>query len=181
MPVAIPKVELFLEVGPAIARLLPKPVWGEQTTWQQWFQQWLSCQFVRLPTACGYELSLSLSDDLTLQRLNARYRQVEAPTDVLAFAALEAANPIPAEVLADEPLYLGDIAISVETAICQARNRGHAIESELVWLASHGLLHLLGWEHPDRDRLQAMLQYQEHLLQISRHAIPNWQRELSEY
>ncbi|MEO0947683.1 MAG: rRNA maturation RNase YbeY [Cyanobacteria bacterium J06641_5] len=163
-----------------MAGLLPAPAWGQEVTWQPWFQQWLSCKTVRLPAACGYELGLRLSDDRALQRLNARYRHIELPTDVLAFAALEA-MPMPAEVLASEPLYLGDIEISVETAMYQAQARGHTVGSELVWLASHGLLHLLGWDHPDRDRLQAMLQCQEHLLRISGHTIPEWQQELSKY
>lgn len=170
-----------MTASPAIAGLLPAPNWSETATWQVWFQQWLSCEIVRLPVACGYELGLRLADDLTLQGLNAQYRQVEAPTDVLAFAALEATTPIPTEVLMREPLYLGDIVISVETAIRQARDRRHTVSSELVWLASHGLLHLLGWDHPDRDRLQVMLQGQERLLQASGHVAPEWQQELSQY
>lgn len=180
MSIAIPEVDVFVEVSPAVVGLLPAPAWAQETLWQPWFQQWLGCELVRLPIACSYELGLRLSNDLALQRSNARYRKIEAPTDVLAFAALEA-MPIPTEILASEPLYLGDIEISVETAARQARDRGHTVSSELVWLASHGLLHLLGWDHPDRDRLQAMLQCQEHLLRISGHKIPEWQQELSKY
>ena len=62
------------------------------------------------------------------------------------------------------PLELGDIVISVETAARQAREHDHPLERELRFLASHGLLHLLGWDHPDEESLAAMLERQERLL-----------------
>ena len=61
-------------------------------------------------------------------------------------------------------LELGDIVVSVPTARRQALEQEHGLERELRWLVSHGLLHLLGWDHPDADSLAAMLQKQEHLL-----------------
>jgi probable rRNA maturation factor len=63
-----------------------------------------------------------------------------------------------------EPLELGDIVISLETAARQAPDHGHPLERELLFLASHGLLHLLGWDHPDDASLAAMLSRQERLL-----------------
>ena len=64
----------------------------------------------------------------------------------------------------DEALELGDIVISLETAARQAPEHGHSLLDELLFLASHGLLHLLGWDHPDEASLTAMLQRQEQLL-----------------
>lgn len=58
----------------------------------------------------------------------------------------------------------GDIVISVPTARAQAKAQGHRLSQELAWLASHGLLHLLGWDHPDELSLQRMLQQQRQLL-----------------
>jgi probable rRNA maturation factor len=66
-----------------------------------------------------------------------------------------------------EPLELGDIVISLETAARQAPEHGHPLERELLFLASHGLLHLLGWDHPDDDSLEAMLARQTALLEAS--------------
>jgi len=63
-----------------------------------------------------------------------------------------------------EPLELGDIVISVETAARQAPEHGNDLGRELLFLASHGLLHLLGWDHPDETSLAAMLQRQQALL-----------------
>jgi probable rRNA maturation factor len=62
-----------------------------------------------------------------------------------------------------EPLELGDIVISLDTAARQAAEHGHSLERELQFLASHGLLHLLGWDHPDEASLAAMLNRQEAL------------------
>jgi probable rRNA maturation factor len=87
---------------------------------------------------------------------------------VLAFAAQEEAPPLPSAPedgeLATEPLELGDIVISLETAARQALEHGHPLERELRFLASHGLLHLLGWDHPDQETLTAMLDRQARLL-----------------
>jgi probable rRNA maturation factor len=63
------------------------------------------------------------------------------------------------------PLELGDIVISLDTAARQAADHGHSLEHELLFLASHGLLHLLGWDHPDEASLDAMLNRQSQLLQ----------------
>ena len=87
-----------------------------------------------------FEVALSLVDDAAIEALNHGYRKKARPTDVLAFAQREG----PAAEL--NPGLLGDIVISVETARRQARRGLHA---ELLHLASHGLCHLLGYDHRD--------------------------------
>ncbi len=125
-----------------------------------WFETWLAQPGLDLPAASNYELSLRLTDDAEIQLLNSQYRQKDQPTDVLAFAALE--NDMP--LIASLPVYLGDIIISVDTANRQALEYQHSLHQELAWLASHGFLHLLGWDHPDEISLENMLQLQEQLL-----------------
>lgn len=136
----------------------------DETTWESWFQTWLDHLHEDLPAAATYELSLRLTNDTEIQSLNAQYRQKDQPTDVLAFAALEVDYP-ELDSDADQPLYLGDLVISVETAQLQAQQQNHSLVQELAWLATHGLLHLLGWDHPDADSLHQMLSQQETLLQ----------------
>jgi probable rRNA maturation factor len=85
-----------------------------------------------------YEVSLRLVGDAQIHALNRGYRRKDRPTDVLAFAQREG----PAGAL--HPGLLGDIVISVDTARRQAR-RG--LYRELLHLASHGLCHLLGYDH----------------------------------
>ncbi len=135
-------------------------------TWEKWFSQWLETLQPELPEAKGYELTLRLVSDRDMQALNAQYRHKNQPTDVLAFAALEVNSPqLPPEIQAAEPLYLGDLVISVETAERQAQQEGHSQTVELAWLTAHGFLHLLGWDHPNEVRLEAMLAQQVVLLQ----------------
>jgi probable rRNA maturation factor len=132
-----------------------------EAKWEEWFEQWLVMMSSDLPEAEGYELSLRFTTDLEIQQLNSQYRHQNLPTDVLAFAALEVDYP---ELPGCVPLYLGDIVISVETADRQAQISAHPLMTELAWLAAHGFLHLLGWDHPDEPTLQQMLQQQDILL-----------------
>ncbi|MEM1367553.1 MAG: rRNA maturation RNase YbeY [Cyanobacteria bacterium P01_H01_bin.15] len=128
--------------------------------WTRWLQGWLLESRDSLPPGRAYELTLRLTSEEVVHSLNAQYRGLDRPTDVLAFAALESGFPLPP----DEDLYLGDIVIAIAVAQRQAEAWGHALEQELVWLAAHGFLHLLGWDHPDEVALNAMLTEQERLL-----------------
>lgn len=147
--------------------------------WHHLLASWLEQLATELPShlrARSYSLGLSLVGDAAIAELNADWREQEGPTDVLAFAAqdedLEPVPPMPHPVDADhdaaggEPLELGDIVISVETAARQATEHDHSLEQELLFLASHGLLHLLGWDHPDEPSLAAMLARQDRLVNV---------------
>lgn len=134
-------------------------------TWEKWFNQWLEMLLDFLPTASSYEIGLRLTDDGEIQQMNHQYRQINQPTDVLAFATIDANLPQSEEIAAAIPLYLGDIVLSVDTAKRQAEVQGHSLSTELAWLAAHGLLHLLGWDHPDDKTLGEMLKQQVLLLQ----------------
>mgnify|MGYP002785140666 CR=1 FL=1 len=133
-------------------------------TWETWFQTWLKTLQPDFSPIHAYELSLRLTGDREIQTLNAQYRNQDKPTDVLAFSALEKDAPQNEEMQNTLPLYLGDIIISLDTAQKQADAQGHSLETELAWLGSHGLLHLLGWDHPDEERLIEMLSQQKALL-----------------
>jgi probable rRNA maturation factor len=130
--------------------------------WASWFQIWLGelSKTTELPPTC--ELSLRLTGDRQIQQYNHQYRGLDQPTDVLAFAATETEITLPPDL--SEPLYLGDIIISLDTALKQAQAQKHPLIVELAWLSSHGLLHLLGWDHPDDQRLQQMLEQQRELI-----------------
>jgi probable rRNA maturation factor len=86
------------------------------------------------------ELSIVLVDDAAIQALNATYRNKNQPTDVLAFSMREG-EAAPRRDL------LGDVVISVETAARQATERGVSVAAEVRTLLTHGILHLLGYDH----------------------------------
>jgi probable rRNA maturation factor len=92
------------------------------------------------------EVALRLTDDATIHALNRDYRKKDRPTDVLAFALREGKGG------ALHPHLLGDLVISVDTARRQARRRG--LSGEILFLAAHGLCHLLGYDHQS-DREEA--------------------------
>ncbi|WP_310428201.1 rRNA maturation RNase YbeY [Chamaesiphon sp. VAR_48_metabat_135_sub] len=147
-----------------IVQDLYQPSTVDETTWDTWFQDWLQTPGLDLPPADGYELSLRLTTDSEIQALNSQFRHQDKPTDVLSFAAMEVDFPEIEDDVADLTLYLGDIIISVDTAVRQALEHGYSLRKELAWLASHGLLHLLGWDHPDEASLLIMLNQQETFL-----------------
>ncbi len=80
----------------------------------------------------------SLVSDASIAEINESYRKIEGPTDVLAFATRE--TPM-AEIM---PEQLGEVIISVETAVRQCNGD---LDAELLTLATHGLCHLLGYDH----------------------------------
>lgn len=133
-------------------------------SWRGWFQTWMESLGKENKIGQDCEISLRLTSDRQIQSLNAKYRSIDKPTDVLAFAATESEIVIPQEM--DEPLYLGDIIISLDTANKQAQMQNHSLVTELAWLSSHGLLHLLGWDHPDEASLEQMLQRQSQLIDL---------------
>lgn len=129
-----------------------------------WLEHMRSAQELSCPglvrRAEEISLGLRFTDDATICELNGTWRQRQEPTDVLSFAALEDAP----DWLDDGSVELGDIVISLDTARRQAQEHQHSLQRELQWLTSHGLLHLLGWDHPDDTSLTAMLACQERLL-----------------
>lgn len=103
------------------------------------------------------EVSLWLTDDAEIQRLNDQYRGVDAPTDVLAFAMREGEDG------ALHPSLLGDVVISVETAQRQAVEGD--LRRELALLTVHGILHLLGYDHQAVEDAAQMEDKQAQILQ----------------
>lgn len=168
-------LELTLQTDLEDALLASAPVQAVlQSPWSSWGECWLAALADNLPPASGYELTLLLTDNAKIQTFNCQFRHQDQPTDVLAFAALEVDLPRSPAVESGEnksprivePLYLGDIVISLERAAQQANERGHDFSLEVIWLFAHGLLHLLGWDHPDETTLTTMLSQQSYLLTL---------------
>ena len=96
-----------------------------------------------------HELSLLLTTDEEIESLNSQYRNKQKPTDVLSFSQLEG------EGGASDSKLLGDVVISVETAIKQAKELGYTLKEELTRLLIHGTLHLLGYDHENVPEAEA--------------------------
>ncbi len=116
-----------------------------------------------LPSA---ELSVLLCDDATIHALNRDYRDMDKPTDVLAFAMREGA------LSALRPEMLGDVVISIDTAARQAASASRSVEDEIAMLLAHGLLHLLGADHRDRTEERRMTARTDALRSVCRSRNP---------
>ena len=113
-------------------------------------------------------LTILVTDDAELQRLNRDYRDEDKPTDVLSF---EDGSMWP-----DGNRYLGDIAISLETAGRQAEQAGNRLDDEMVLLTVHGVLHLLGHDHAEPEEKAMMWEAQKTILQqlgLDNYSMPN--------
>ena len=111
------------------------------------------------------EVDITIVDDEEIHMLNRDYRNVDRPTDVLSFALDEESAEEPELLGGPEEHLLGDIIISAETAFRQAEEFGHGLEREIVYLAVHGLLHLLGYDHMVPEEAVIMEQKQEAALE----------------
>ncbi len=96
------------------------------------------------------ELSVLLTDDVFIRDLNLQHRGKDRSTDVLSFPQLD--DPSSALTGSGAPLpeserLLGDVVISLDTALEQARRRRRTLQSEVCFLLAHGVLHLVGYDH----------------------------------
>jgi probable rRNA maturation factor len=102
------------------------------------------------------EVGIILAGDGYLQQLNRNYRGLDKPTDVLAFGMIEPEN-LPQASREQGEVLVGDVYISLERAREQALEAGHHLHREILILAAHGILHLLGFDHADeagREKMQ---------------------------
>jgi len=99
------------------------------------------------------ELSLVFCDDDTIKDLNNNFRGKNEPTDVLSFPMTQNkfVNFEP------ETILLGDIVISLDTALKQANELKHSLATEITFLLIHGILHLIGFDHINEDERKVML------------------------
>ena len=103
-------------------------------------------------------ITIVLTDDRQLHELNRDYLDIDSPTDVLSFPALET-DPETNEI------YLGDILISIPRAAQQAQAAGHPLEAEVQLLVVHGVLHLLGYDHASDEEKTLMWNEQAKVLE----------------
>ena len=109
----------------------------------------------------SFSLGFQIVSNKEIASMNQKWMQKNCPTDVLSFPIFsdESLNNL-------DQIELGDIFISLEMAIEQSCEYNHSIYKEMLFLASHGFLHLLGWEHNSDIDLDDMLNFQEYLITL---------------
>lgn len=109
----------------------------------------------------SFEVSLSIVDEKMIQDINRDYRQKDAVTDVISFAFLDDNQIVYPEGM---PIPLGEIYICNTRMYEQAKDYQHSVEREYHFLALHGLLHLLGYDHMTEEDEKEMFQIQDVIL-----------------
>ena len=109
------------------------------------------------------ELSVLLVDPEAMEKLNVQWMDSEGPTDVLAFP-MDELRPGRRDDPEEDPGLLGDVVLCPQVAARQAAAAGHSAEDELHLLTTHGLLHLLGYDHADAETEREMFAVQARLL-----------------
>lgn len=110
------------------------------------------------------EVSVTFVSNQEIKEINRNYRQQDRPTDVISFAMQEKVTDEVEIIGEDLPLVLGDIVISVDKAKEQAEEYGHSLERELSFLSVHGFLHLLGYDHMNKEDETEMFRKQDDIL-----------------
>lgn len=108
-----------------------------------------------------YCCSLILVDEQQIHEINRDYRNIDRPTDVISFAIQDSDDMLDVEEIDDE---LGDIFISIKAVVDQAKAYGHSERREICFLFTHGLLHLLGYDHMNEDDEKIMFGLQDVIL-----------------
>ena len=109
------------------------------------------------------EISVTFVDDEQIKELNKKHRDIDKSTDVLSFPLGENGkydvNPETGAKI------LGDIVISMETAVRQAEEYGHPLQREVAFLTVHSMLHLLGYDHETEEEKREMREQEEAIMQ----------------
>ncbi len=126
---------------------------------------------------CPYEaqVSLLLTMNTQIKEMNKEFRGIEKPTDVLSFPMIEYQNPGEFDFLEEREdcfdpesgeLSLGDIVISKEKVLAQAKEYGHSILREYAFLIVHSILHLTGYDHMEPEERRVMEAKQDEIMDI---------------
>lgn len=116
---------------------------------------------IHLDRKGDFEVSVTIVDNQKIQEINKTYRNIDRPTDVISFAFMDENEITYPEGF---PVSLGDIYISYDKAQEQAKEYGHSLSREMNFLALHGFLHLLGFNHETDEDEMIMFTLQDEIL-----------------
>lgn len=107
------------------------------------------------------EISVTFVEGSEIRHLNREYRDTDKVTDVLSFPQFDDLNELP-EI---GEICLGDVVICREKALEQAEEFGHSFEREIIYLFTHSILHLLGYDHLEEDEQKEMRRREEEVME----------------
>ena len=139
--------------------------YGKEFDWlNERYSEIAKAAFSYLDVKENYEIDVSLVDDETIHQINRDYRNVDRVTDVISFAFNDDKDPDDQINSLEVQKMLGEILICLPQAKRQAAEIGNTLERELSFLFTHGLLHLLGYDHMTPEDEAIMFPLQEKIL-----------------
>jgi probable rRNA maturation factor len=164
-----------VEAGPTVDVLIESDLWQSVPDAESVVRRAIALAASQEATACCSKAGLSvlLCDDQTIADLNARWRGLAKPTNVLSFPA-----PATRQAIPDRRIPLGDIAIAYETVAREAGEQGKPVTNHLSHLAVHGFLHLLGYDHQRDGEAEQMERLERDILARIGIADPYASREI---
>lgn len=147
-----------------------------------WFQHIAEQVLEAQGVGSNAELGMLITDQERVQELNRTYRGEDHPTDVLSFYMTESREESGSEserfvVAPDGIMHLGEVVISYPQAAAQAQEHRHSVNKELAVLTVHGVLHLLGYDHEDKQQQQEMVAREKAILNA---VLINWEVKSNE-
>ncbi len=136
----------------------------EAESYEEEYNSLMEIALSTLKIKCDPIVSVSIVDNRYIHRINKKYRNIDRPTDVISFAFLDDGHLYDKVLYKEGMVALGDIYISLEKAKEQAIEYGHSLKRELCFLFVHGLLHLLGYDHMNKEDEEVMFSLQEQIL-----------------
>ena len=112
------------------------------------------------------DVYITLTNNENIRKINAEHRQIDRATDVLSFPMFDRTEIDSLKVEDEMEDILGDIIVSVEKVREQAEEYGHSFERELAYLVTHGMLHLLGYDHMIEEEKVVMRKREEEILGV---------------
>ena len=114
--------------------------------------------------SCDVILSVVVTDNANIREINREQRNIDRPTDVLSFPGYEKDEWEDVKRNDNEKIYIGDIVVSNEKIIEQAKEYETGFEREFCYLVAHGMLHLMGYDHIDEDDKKLMRKKEEEIM-----------------
>jgi probable rRNA maturation factor len=168
--------------APAIDVVVQSDLWAAEPGAAATVRRALAAAAASRPAPAGAEVTVMLTDDADMQRLNRAWRGIDKPTNVLSFPAINAMAPaltnrhsqdppLPEGRENEPPALLGDVVLAYETIAREAASEEKPVSHHLAHLAVHGFLHLLGYDHDSKAAATEMEALESEIL--ARLAIPD--------
>ncbi|MBP9752332.1 MAG: rRNA maturation RNase YbeY [Proteobacteria bacterium] len=138
--------------------------WKQEDEWSSFFEEISNSVFSHFQIECPLEISVLLTKDDYIKKLNAQYLEKDKPTNVLSFPQI---SYIELQNISDfgVPILLGDIVMSFETIRKESEEQKKLLMNHIIHLYLHSLLHLLGYDHIEDEDAQKMESLERHFLQ----------------